>query len=402
MRAVGEVAMLGREEVLRLRGDFPPLGTCVWFQNGGVSITPRPVAEAHGALMRELYERGPLHIAYPEEEYPRRRASVARIARFCGVDATELALMRGVSEAYLTVLRGLDWQPGDEILLTEDEEAALLLPSLHLRDRAGVRVVKVPLCADPDEQVAAFAARLSERTRLVAISQVTTDLGFRLPVAEICALARERGALSFLDMAHSVGLWPIGLRELGCDFAGMLSYKWMYAPYAAGVLYVRRERLGTLAVTYAGGRAERWLDFEGDAYALHESAERFQFGPWSWPLVHAWAAALDYLDAVGVGLIWARTAALTDRLKAGLATIPGVTIFTPLLAEYSAALVSFGLAGWTGEALRLALRERWGIIIKPLPHGREGLRASVPFFLLEEEIDLLVAAVGELAGDVGA
>jgi cysteine desulfurase/selenocysteine lyase len=282
-------------------------------------------------------------------------------------------------------------------VLTGDEEAALLLPSLHLRDRAGVRVVKVPLCADPAEQVAAFAARLSERTRLVAISHVTTDLGFRLPVAAICALARERGALTFLDLAHSVGLWPIGLRELGCDFAGVLSYKWMYAPYAAGALFVRREQLGTLAVTYAGGRAERWLDFEGDAYALHESAGRFQFGPWSWPLVHAWAAALDYLDGIGVGRIWARTATLTGRLKAGLAEIPGVTIHTPPAADCSAALVTFGLAGWTGEALRLVLRERWGIIIKPLPHGREGLRASLPFFLLEEEVDLLVAAVRELA-----
>lgn len=391
--------MLGHDEVLRLREDYPPLGTCIWFQNGGVSITPRPVAEAHAALMRELYERGPLHIAYPNEEYPRRRASIARIARFCGADPAEIALMRGVSEAYLTVLRGLDWQPGDEILLTEDEEAALLLPSLHLRDRAGVRVVKVPLRADPDEQLAAFAARLSDRTRLVAISQVTTDLGFRLPVAAICALARERGALTFLDLAHSVGLWPIGLRDLGCDFAGVLSYKWTYAPYAAGFLYVRRERLGDLSVTYAGGRAERWLDFEGDAYALHESAERFQFGPWSWPLVHAWAAALDYLDGIGIERIWARTAALTDRLKAGLATIPGVTLFTPRPAEQSAALVSFGLAGWTGEALRLALRERWRIIIKPLPHGREGLRTSVPFFLLEEEIDLLLGAVRELASE---
>jgi selenocysteine lyase/cysteine desulfurase len=260
-----------------------------------------------------------------------------------------------------------------------------------------VRVVKVPLCADPDEQIAAFAERLSERTRLVAISHVTTDLGFRLPVEAICALARERGALTFLDLAHSVGLWPIDLRALGCDFAGLLSYKWMYAPYTAGALYVRRERLDDLAVTYAGGRAERWLDFEEDTYALHDSAERFQFGPWSWPLVHAWAAALDYLDGIGVGRIWARTSALTDRLKAGLAEIPGVALYTPLPAECSAALVTFGVAGWTGEALRLALRERWGIIIKPLPHGREGLRASVPFFLLEEEIDLLVAALGELA-----
>jgi len=385
-----------RLDLQRLRADFPPLQNFVWFQNGGVSITPRPVAEVHAGLMRELYERGPMHIAFPQEEYPRRQRSMARLARFFAVAPAELALMRGVSEGYQTLLRGLDWRPGDRLLIGPDEEVALLLPSLHLRDERGVEVVKVPLVEDEEGQVAEFEKRWTPSTRLVALSHVSTELGWRVPAAAICQLARERGALSFLDMAHSAGLYPMKLAELGCDFAGILSYKWLYAPYAAGALYVRPESLGALKVVYAGGRGEKCIDFQKGEYELQEGAGRFQYGPWSWPLVHAWAAALDYLESIGLEEIWVRTVALTSRLKAGLEPIPGLTLHTPASPERSAALVSFGLKGWTGEELCQQLRQRWQIVTRHLNHGPVGVRASIGFFTLEAEVDLLVEAVGAL------
>jgi cysteine desulfurase/selenocysteine lyase len=386
-------------DLASIRADFPALKHYTWFQNGGVSITPRPVAERHIELMREILERGPVHIVYPDEEYPRRTASMDRLARFFGVEPNELALMRGVSEAYQTVLRGLDWQVGDQLVVSADEEAALLLASLHLAQRRGVEVIKAPLVDDVEGQAEAVAACCTERTRLIGVSHVTTDVGWRLPVERICSTARQRGILTFVDLAHSAGLYPISLPQLGCDFAGALSYKWMFAPYAAGVLYVRRERLKDLAVTYAGGRSEKWLDFETDRFELHDSTQRFQFGPWSWPLVHTWAASVDYLEEIGLENIWQRVTCLADQLKATLQQIPGVTLYTPASTELSAALVSFGVDGKTGAELSQALRQRWNMIIKALPHGREGLRTSVPFFLLKEELERLAEAIETLAGE---
>ena len=388
-----------RATVEKIRADVPALARYVWFQNGGVSVTPRAIAAEHARLMEELATRGPMHIVYPDEEYARRSRSKAVLARFFGVAPETLAVMRGVSEGYQTVLRGLDWRRGDQLLTTEEEEAALHLPSLHLRDRHGVEVVKAPLLADPEAQLEAFAARISDRTRLLAISHVTTETGFRLPVEQLCGLARERGILTFVDLAHSAGLFPIDLAAMGCDFAGILSYKWMYAPYAAGALYVRPDRLDALQVTYAGGRAEAWLRYDTDDYALKEGAERFEYGPWSWPLVHTWAFAADYLAEIGLESIWARTAQLSDRLKQALGAIPGVTLHTPLEGGRSAALAAFSVAGWDGEEVTRALRERRPkpIIVRPLTIAHNGVRASVPFFLLEEEIDLLAEAAGSLA-----
>lgn len=384
-------------DILKIREDFPALKRYVWFQNGGVSVTPAPVAEEHIRLMREILERGPMHIVHPEEEYPRRKRAMERLSGFFCVDPGELGLMRGVSEAYQTVLRGLTWRKGDQILTSEEEEGSVLMPTLHLRDLFGVEVVKFPLIDDLHGQVEAVAERITNRTQLVAFSHVTTDAGHRMPVKEICHVARERGVLTFIDMAHSAGLYPMDLHEMGCDFAGILSYKWMYAPYAAGALYVRKERLSDLRVTYAGGRAEAWLDFKKDQFALKETTERFQYGPWSWPIVHAWVYSLNYLSRIGLDRIWGRTIALTTRLKAGLKQIRGVRLMTPESPALSAALVTFELEGWDGFALQDALRRRWNIVIKGFDNVRNGVRTSVPFFLLEEEIDLLLKAVRTLA-----
>ncbi|MDA0836247.1 MAG: aminotransferase class V-fold PLP-dependent enzyme [Planctomycetota bacterium] len=385
-------------DIEKIRRDFPALERYTWFQNGGVSITPRPVADAYADLMQELLEHGPVHIIYPDMEWPRRARSMERIARFFSVEKDELALMRGVSEAYQTVLRGLEWRAGDQIILTADEEAALLLPALHLRDLFGVEVIRMPLIPDTEQQVEALKNCMTERTKLVALSHVGTDIGFRIPAKELCDAARESGIMTFLDLAHSAGLYPMPLRELGCDFAGILSYKWMYAPYSAGVLFIRKERLHDIQVTYAGGRSEKSLDFDHDTYEMHETAQRFEYGPWPWPLVHAWARALDYLDEYGLENIWRRTVSLCNRLKDGLKNIPGARLLTPESPDFSAALVTFELAGWKGKELVKALRDRWNIIIKnPAPDSMECLRTSIAFFLLEQEIDTLLEALNTLS-----
>ena len=387
---------MDEQEVLALRNDFPALDTFVWFQNGGVSITPRPVADYHAELMAELRDRGPMHIAYPEEEYPRRADTLARIARFFSVQPLQVALMRGVSEAFQTVIRGIEWKTGDQILITEEEEAAIYLAALHLRDRHGIEVVTVPIENDPEEQFASFGNAMTDRTGLVAFSHVTTDIGARMPAQAICEAARSAGAISFVDIAHSGGLWPIDLMEMGCDFAGVLSYKWMYAPYASGLLFAREPEAGLIEVTYAGGRSESKLDWHTHEYAFKPGAERFQFGPWSWPLVHAWAKSLDYLDGIGIDRIWARTCALTSRLKDGIAASRKLELFTPAAPEASAALVSFGVDGLSAVETRDRLRERHNLVIKSVYATRHGMRASCPFFLLDQEIDFLLEKLDEV------
>ena len=108
---------------------------------------------------------------------------------------------------------------------------------------------------------------------------------------------------------------------------------------------------------------------------------------------------MEYLTCIGLDAIWARTVLLTTRLKRGLNEIPGVRLITPLSPEQSAAVVGFNLDDWQPPHVRDALRKRWRIVVKAFNTTRQGLRASVPFFLLEEEIDLLLHALATLASE---
>jgi len=397
-------------DVEAIRAQVPALSNFVWFQNGFVSLTPTPIAAEHARLMKELYEHGPMHLLRPDVEFPRRVASVRRIAEFLNIKTEEVALKLAVSDGFHTVVNCLDWREGDRIIITEEEPAALLGTSLHLAQNRGVELVKAPLVDDIEGQVRAVTGLITDRTRLIAISHVVTETGFRLPVAQICRIARKRRVLTFLDMAHSVGLYPIDLHQIGCDFAGVANYKWTYAPYSCGILYVRKGSLGELHQAASPNRGITIKDPVDDILEVPDSAMRLQSGPWSWPLVHTWAFALDWLTQIGLEAIWERTVALTGRLKTALLTIPGLTLITPESPSLSAALVTFCLNGWHSDDLVAQLKQRWNIQIKSVPitwstAGKRNdvpahaVRASLAFFLLEEEVDLLVSALRTLAAE---
>ena len=399
-------------DVDTIRSQVPALSKFVWFQNGFVSLTPTPIAEEHARLMRELYENGPMHLLHPDVEVPRRAASVDRIAEFLHVDSDEVALKLAVSDGFNTVINGMEWREGDQIIATEEEAAAILGPSLHLKQTRGVETFKAPMVDDIEGQVSAIADLITDRTRLIAFSHVTTETGFRLPANQICRVARERGVLTFADMAHSVGLYDIDLHEMDCDFAGVSNYKWTYSPYACGVLYVRRDSLAELQYAASPNRGLNLKDPIDDVIEVPDTAMRLQSGPWCWPLVHTWAFALDWLSEIGLEAIWDRTVALTGRLKRALSEIPGLTLFTPMSPDLSAALVTFHLDGWDSDDLVSQLKQRWNIDIKSVPMTwsrsaeRRGIpshavRASLAFFLKEEEVDLLADAVKQLAAERG-
>jgi cysteine desulfurase/selenocysteine lyase len=380
-------------DVAAVQRDFPAHGAPICFDNGSVSLTPRPVADYLERTLRDVFEGGPPHVVRPWEEYPRRERTMERIAAFLGAPREDIALTRGVSEAFQIVLHGIDWQPGDRIVITEDEEASLLLPALQLADAHGVEVVELPW-----QQTTELGARVSleplldARTRLLAISHVTTNVGYRYPARELCELAREWGVLSFVDVAHSIGVVPFRLDELGCDFAGVVSYKWMYSPYAAGALYVRKDAIDSIALRYSGIRSELSLDPEARTYTLHPDARRFQYGPWSWSIVHSWGRAIEYLESIGPTAICQRTATLVDDLRTRLDTLNGVRVLTPA-SEHAAALVTFTLDGRSSEAVQARLLADANVRVKSVPGSGARVRASIAVYTSDSDVDRLVEAV---------
>jgi selenocysteine lyase/cysteine desulfurase len=385
-------------DVEALQRDFPAHGTPLCFDNGSVCLTPRPVAESVAASLYDAFEHGPPHVVRPDEEYLRRERTLERIARFVGAGRNDIGLTRGVSEAFQIVLHGIDWQPGDRIVITEDEEASLLLPALQLAEAHGVELVQLRF-----EDVAEQGARggleplLNARTRLLAISHVTTSVGYRYPARELCEITRERGILSFVDAAHSVGVIPVRLDELECDFAGLVSYKWMYAPYASGALYVRPGSVDAIALRYAGIRSELALDPGAMTYELRNDARRFEYGPWSWSIVHAWGDAVEYLGSIGPDEICRRTATLVDRVRDGLTALPGLSVLTPPSGQ-AAALATFTLHGLSAVDAQARLVRDANVRVKVVPGPGERLRASLAVYTSDADVDQLLVGVAALVG----
>ena len=123
---------------------------------------------------------------------------------------------------------------------------------------------------------------------------------------------------------------------------------------------------------------------------IPQNTKKFESGPWCWPLVHTWSYSLDYLSEKGISSIWDRTKLLTQMLKDGLMKIPEVKMFTPYQSQASGPLVTFKIQNFNEEKIGNQLKTQYNIDIKYNLDSIKGLRASIPFFMLEEEIEKLL------------
>lgn len=159
----------------------------------------------------------------------------------CNVD--EICLSRNTTDGLDAIIYGLQWQPGDEILLTHHEHIAALSPLNVIQDRYGVVLTEVEIPVIEAENSAqfvdAFAAKIGPNTKAILFSHITYKTGARLPAKELCDLARENGLISIVDGAHGPGMIQLNFHDIGCDFYAAPGHKWQCGPGSTGILYLR-------------------------------------------------------------------------------------------------------------------------------------------------------------------
>lgn len=384
-------------DIAAIRRDFPSLTKSIYLNTGGIGPISVSVCEL---LNREFWERcidgSPLNLRPQSLQMEKDRARNA-MARFIGTRPDEICFTRGVSDGANIITGGLPWQAGDELITTNEEHPAFLLPIYLLQRRQGVKVRMVEVANDAGVMLERLEGLLSPRTRLVILSHVTTDNGVRLPAKEICELSHRAGVPVYYDGAQAVGQFALDMEEIGCDFYGILCYKWMLGPYSAGVLYIASEWVHKLEVTLTGARAAKAMDRAAGTFELLDNAQRFEFGPRCWPLFLAMAEASRYLESLGLQNIEAHAAEQAAYLRQGLKRIPGVSIVSPETPGLCTGIVTFTLEGMTGPDISQHLRNQWNIITRPTGLRYDGVRVSVAFFTTHEELDILLEAVGCLA-----
>ena len=182
----------------------------VYLNTGGIGQAPVSVNKAMADGYQQMLSGSVSTIDWYTEMERAASEMPARIAGFFGADGGEIALTMSTGEGYGMVLGGLSWQPGDEVIITNEEHPVPLQAAEGLADRVGAAVKVVEIDQDKDVFLNRLEDAITPRTRLFCFSHVTTDTGTRLPAREICALARERGILTLWDGCQAVGQFPRG------------------------------------------------------------------------------------------------------------------------------------------------------------------------------------------------
>jgi len=367
----------------------------IQLEHGNWGMMPRLVLKTYRATVERVNR---------DTSYYARRTMVndleevrAQVARTMGVAVEEIALTRNATEAMKAlILQYNRLRPGDAVLYADLDYDSMQASMETLAARRGARVVKIAL-PEPATRIGlieayadAFAAHPG--IRLVLLTHVSHRTGLVLPIAEIAAMARDRGIDAVVDAAHSVGQLDFRLPALESDFIGMNLHKWFGAPLGVGALYIRKERIAAIDPDPAENPARTDID------------ARVHTGTPDYAAQLTVPTALAFQDAIGPARREARLKHLRDRWVRPLRTMPNMQILTPDEPESYGAITSFRVRGRTSHAenvaLAAALLERHRIFSV----HRDGLasgscvRITPALATRIDELDRLVEAIRELAG----
>ncbi len=383
-----------------IRAAIPALRESLYLNTGTFGPMPTPVADeirrAYGEIERQGTFAPPI---FCQMELEGLEATRRQVAALMHAHPDEIAFTHNVTDGINIVLHGLDWSPGDEVIISDQEHPAGTVPWLALARRRGVVVRVLPVDHDPQTMVQRFRALVTPRTRLACLSHVSCISGTRLPVAALCAAAREAGVMVLIDGAHAEGQFPINVPALGADFYAACGHKWLLGPQGTGMLYVRRERLETLRPAWLGWGMNKPFDRAHMRYELEPTAARFEQSTQPWPLYLALGRAVAFIRRVGLQNIQERVRGLVPRFRAMLAQVPGLTIHTPSQPDRCAGLVTCTLEGWEAEALSQYLWERERILTNHIDDWG-AVRFSVAFFNTMDELEKAAQALSQAARNV--
>ncbi|WES63689.1 SufS family cysteine desulfurase [Microbacter sp. GSS18] len=412
-----------------LRADFPILRQevnghpLVYLDSGATSQKPQAVIDAEVEFLtrtNSAVHRG-AHTLAAESTDAFEDAREA-VAGFVGADAEQLVWTSGATAglnliAYsignATAGRGAPasarfaLKPGDEIVLTESEHHANLIPWQELAARTGARLRHIPVRDDGTLDLEAASALIGARTRIVAFPHVSNVLGIVNPVAELVAMATDAGALTVLDACQSVPHLPVDLPALGVDLAVFSGHK-MLGPYAVGGLYGREDVLADLPPFLTGGSMITTVTLDEADYL--PPPQRFEAGTQPVSQAIGLAAAVRYLEDIGMPAVHAHEAHLERRMRDGLREIPGIRLLGDAEGVERVALSAFDVEGVHAHDAGQFLDSR-GVAVRvghhcaqPL-HRRYGLtatvRASAAVFTTDADVDVFLDAVSGIRSFFG-
>lgn len=358
--------------------------TYINLNNGGVSPSPRIVQEAMRRYLDYSNHAPTLtmwqHLEHQIESVRR------RLARAYGCSPDEMAITRNASEALEICQFGLDLQPGDEVITTDQDYPRMLNTwrQRERRDRIVVRKVSFPVPPPSLDDLAERMERaVTPRTRVIHFCHITNLTGQIFPVKRICRFGRERGIEVIVDGAHAFAHFPFTHADLDCDYYGTSLHKWLTAPHGTGFLYVRKSKIKNLWPLMAAEEKQDDDIRKFEEIGTHPAANH-----------NAIAEALDFHEGIGPERKAARLRYLFRRWAKRLDGRKGVKILTSYDPQQSCGLATVSVEGIKPGDLAGHLFNKYRIIATPIEHAQfQGLRVTPNVYTTLSEIDRFAEAM---------
>lgn len=382
------------ERLVRIREQLPAVTQMVYLNTGTAGPLPIGVQAAMVESLSQQVQNGRITMGYYEAISAQKDALRTVYANLLGCRTDEVALTQNTTDGMNRITMGINWQPGDEAITTNLEHPGALLPLYTARARFGITVKVADIQNQPEQAAEVIQRLITPRTKLISLSHVSFTTGALLPIQAICEVAHRHGVLVLVDAAQSFAALDVNVKELGCDFYAGPGQKWICGPEGTGVLYVARDALSQVQVTFAGySTAEKFSTYGG--FLPQESAKRFDTetgNPANW--AGALAAARWFTEEVGPAWAHDRIKRLAALARESLLGVKGVRMLTP---PQFAGLITFTVDGATPGAVMDGLLAQ-GIVARTTP-SPSAVRIATGCYNTENEVERTVQAIAAIAAN---
>lgn len=374
---------------------MPAVTDMLQVNSGTKGICAGPVVEALLENTRRVEYGG--YAGYCEMQN-KANSACDRLAAFFGCQPTELAFT-GNATVSLNVALALPWDrwggPVD-VLISDHEYPTTNMVFGYLETIGKVRLIRYRLSADTDKMLASLEQNATETVRVLVASHVCCNTGLRTDAKALCAWAKARGIVSYIDGAQAAGQFPINLTELGCDLYITNGHKWLFGPNGVGLLYVRSGFEDELTPHMVGAGTMDFSNYGQWAVGAHRFDLQATRPAQVFATMHA---ALDWLEGLGFENIWARQKSLSDHVKQRVLEMPErFTLITPLPFEQSSALASVQIKGKTGQQIGEfagKMLQEGRAFLRPVPEF-DALRLSMAYYTTEDDFERAFTMLEEL------
>lgn len=384
----------------RVHGDKP----LIYFDNANTAQKPQSVIAAVDDYYRS-YNANVARAVHTlgEQATAAYEGARSKLATFLNANRDQLVLTSGTTQAINLVAYSFALPrlaPGDEILVTQMEHHANIVPWQLVAGRTGATVKAAPIDADGVLDLDRFEALLTPAVKLAAVAHVSNVIGTVNPVAQIAKLCRARGIPLLVDGSQACPHQRVDLQALGCDFYAMTGHK-LFGPTGTGALWARREHLQAMPPFFGGGEMIRTVSFDGTVFA--DPPHKFEAGTPNIAGFIGLGAAIDYVDSVGLDRIQAYETELLAYATAALDSVAGLRVFGR--APHKAAVLSFLIDGVHAHDVATLL-DHEGVAVRSGHHCAHPLmqffgvpataRASLSFYNTRDEVDAFVRALDKV------